>query len=966
MLAYTHFSYHFVFYSDVLFASKCLIVTSQFNFNMMNDQIILEEDYDENYVPTEEEIHEYARVIGLDPDSEKNLIWIAKEGINAPLPPHWKPCQDVSGDIYYFNFETGDSIWDHPCDEYYRGIVARERAKLKTEQPKSEPVKKKKKKKDKQKKLQSDNHSKLLNPLKGMDKPGLGSGMLSPIGQRLGLGPLLGTNPNNVEDLRPSVGTTLASTLGSTADIGRIQLEKLKTKDLDSVVEYHESEDMDSGESEDNPSSMEKMVVSSNSDETKQKKDTKELKPVTLDGKTDILNTPTKDVIKPLLHKNDEKKLVISKENSPEIDYNKTSENFTKSLQEKFELEKKRLETEHKDEVENLRKQIKEETEDEEAKLKEEQMNSLIRLRQKLKSEAAQEETKLKSEFQSNFKKLQADLENEKRKKLEVEKLKLDKEVAEKSLELENEKRDRLRKLQIAHDAELEEFIKKGKENLEIKKLQSKKELQDDSLSEERISEKRSYNAEAHHLDRTTMMEETFSDKIHALKLDQDNQVKALQSKHSERIANMREEFDIQARKEKERLKAKMEYEHKVELNRLEQELTKKKDIMSKKYQTQMSELQNDLDMLNTRRQHLNFQSEKISKLSEKNDENIALLKSKSQGSTKEMDDEFIPKQPTTPRHIAKDFDSKLHLQDLDQEDAERASQLDDHHDRNKLLQSYYSKYNSQDEQNSLQSARDFLQKQRTASRRSLLARDWYQERRSVSAETQNLLKRIQEGFIQQDISLDTRPTVSEQLNLPREQQVNPHDELNATSPEVMQYLKTVDDKLNMVLKLVAVGMPQNGDRRPQSSVSRDPPVKESSVLIRPSGSRQPVRNPSMPDRLPHAAFQESWHRSVNTMVEDELRNVSKYFGYDFKSSYIPEVPYRSAKDLMHDSSLDAPTKPQHETVTAWDNLSSNSSSFGNNHAPISNGTSGMVTSPRSVKLVLDANTNELRAVPEV
>lgn len=25
-----------------------------------------------------------------------------------------------TGDIYYFNFNSGDSIWDHPCDEHYR------------------------------------------------------------------------------------------------------------------------------------------------------------------------------------------------------------------------------------------------------------------------------------------------------------------------------------------------------------------------------------------------------------------------------------------------------------------------------------------------------------------------------------------------------------------------------------------------------------------------------------------------------------------------------------------------------------------------------------------------------------------------------------------------------------------------------------------------------------------------------
>jgi len=36
---------------------------------------------------------------------------------------------DANGDIYYFNFATGDSIWDHPCDEYYREMVIREKQK---------------------------------------------------------------------------------------------------------------------------------------------------------------------------------------------------------------------------------------------------------------------------------------------------------------------------------------------------------------------------------------------------------------------------------------------------------------------------------------------------------------------------------------------------------------------------------------------------------------------------------------------------------------------------------------------------------------------------------------------------------------------------------------------------------------------------------------------------------------------
>jgi hypothetical protein len=37
------------------------------------------------------EINDYARVIGLDPNVDKHLMYIAKEGIKARLPENWKP-----------------------------------------------------------------------------------------------------------------------------------------------------------------------------------------------------------------------------------------------------------------------------------------------------------------------------------------------------------------------------------------------------------------------------------------------------------------------------------------------------------------------------------------------------------------------------------------------------------------------------------------------------------------------------------------------------------------------------------------------------------------------------------------------------------------------------------------------------------------------------------------------------------
>jgi hypothetical protein len=41
--------------------------------------------------------------------------------VQAPLPENWKPCKTTdTEEIYYFNFTTGESTWDHPCDEYYK------------------------------------------------------------------------------------------------------------------------------------------------------------------------------------------------------------------------------------------------------------------------------------------------------------------------------------------------------------------------------------------------------------------------------------------------------------------------------------------------------------------------------------------------------------------------------------------------------------------------------------------------------------------------------------------------------------------------------------------------------------------------------------------------------------------------------------------------------------------------------
>jgi hypothetical protein len=90
----------------------------------MGDSVVLEEEIDPNYVPSQEEILEYAKWLGMDVEADEDFFYIAKEGLKAPLPSEWKPCKttDTEEEIYYFNFATGDSTWDHPCDEKYKSM----------------------------------------------------------------------------------------------------------------------------------------------------------------------------------------------------------------------------------------------------------------------------------------------------------------------------------------------------------------------------------------------------------------------------------------------------------------------------------------------------------------------------------------------------------------------------------------------------------------------------------------------------------------------------------------------------------------------------------------------------------------------------------------------------------------------------------------------------------------------------
>lgn len=68
-------------------------------------------------------VEEHAKRLGIDPVMEVDFLWIARESLVAPLPEGWYHVTATeTGAPYYYNETTGESRWDHPCDDQFRQI----------------------------------------------------------------------------------------------------------------------------------------------------------------------------------------------------------------------------------------------------------------------------------------------------------------------------------------------------------------------------------------------------------------------------------------------------------------------------------------------------------------------------------------------------------------------------------------------------------------------------------------------------------------------------------------------------------------------------------------------------------------------------------------------------------------------------------------------------------------------------
>jgi hypothetical protein len=70
------------------------------------------------------DLKRFARHIGI-PDDKNDLLWIAEEALNAPLPQNWAQVTGSDGSVYFYNSFTDVSTRKHPLEDYYSALYLR-------------------------------------------------------------------------------------------------------------------------------------------------------------------------------------------------------------------------------------------------------------------------------------------------------------------------------------------------------------------------------------------------------------------------------------------------------------------------------------------------------------------------------------------------------------------------------------------------------------------------------------------------------------------------------------------------------------------------------------------------------------------------------------------------------------------------------------------------------------------------
>jgi hypothetical protein len=73
--------------------------------------------------PTGSEVAEAARRLDIDLVFDADLLYIAEELLMSPVPEGWETHEDDQGRKYYSSKTTLKTQWQHPMEEYYKGVV---------------------------------------------------------------------------------------------------------------------------------------------------------------------------------------------------------------------------------------------------------------------------------------------------------------------------------------------------------------------------------------------------------------------------------------------------------------------------------------------------------------------------------------------------------------------------------------------------------------------------------------------------------------------------------------------------------------------------------------------------------------------------------------------------------------------------------------------------------------------------
>ena len=520
---------------------------------LAGDQLILEEDYDENYEPTDQEVQEYATdVLGLSLRSDADLMWIAKQGIKEPLPPEWKPIQDTSGDIYYFNFETGQSMWDHPCDEYYRGLYLQE----------------KKKKKDKRHLEKSPNSGseELVSHSKRKSKSDIGS--LLP--QIKGGGKLA---PLKTKQLPEADHTDISANMDASENAPSERTPVIPSPSLTPDAKSKPTGRMALAHDDSESSSFNEKVglkkartnnrVLSNieDDESEDEIDFGIDLPKSL--KTDQGNSPSNML-------RDSLNLSSFPVSSPRADKMEALDSHKENLEQEISREKKKLNKKYEAELEQMKEQLESEFIREKQKLLNDKENRILKLRKEQEVEIENHQTHLfqnKDETLSQLKKTaESELSEEKRKLEELKDYEIKRIKSQSDIDIEqlkDELKDKLEKVKSSNDIKIDEAYQKMKDAI----MQENK----DSLEQYRIQ-----------------VIEEYEERKKDLKLEQDEEFESF-------ISNLKEKNDYNLNE----YKSKMEKEHDAKKSKIESDHEKKllelKNKLELEQKNKLSQIEKDI-----------------------------------------------------------------------------------------------------------------------------------------------------------------------------------------------------------------------------------------------------------------------------------------------------------------------------------------------------------------------------------